>query len=81
MIEERIVLDLVAQHRPVSTRELDLSDTDYFATIWRRTDIRRLLADIIKVNTSAAEFSDWFQLESEEIATAEPVKEQEVALT
>lgn len=45
----------------VTTRDIDFNDTDYFATIWRRTDIRRHMSDVVRVNTTQPEFSEWFR--------------------
>ena len=45
----------------VSTRKLDLQDTDRFADVWSRPDLRRMLSDIVCVDTSADEFAEWFR--------------------
>lgn len=47
----------------VSPTERDLNDTDAFESVWKRTDVRRSLSEIVKVNTSAPEVADWFRLE------------------
>ncbi len=45
----------------VSTRHLDLRDTDRFASIWTKTNLRRMLSEIVCVDTNSSEFSDWFR--------------------
>ncbi len=47
----------------VSTRDVDLNDTDAFDVVWKRTDIRRSLSDVVKVNTSDPKFDSWFSME------------------
>lgn len=58
------VLSETASHAKVvlvSSQDRDLRDTDVFEAVWKRTDIRRSLHDVLKVNTSAPEFFDWFR--------------------
>jgi uncharacterized protein (DUF58 family) len=55
----------------VSPTERDLNDTNTFESVWKRTDIRRSLGDIVKVNTSAPEVADWFRLEPRDARFAE----------
>jgi len=52
----------------VSTRKLDLHDTERFAAIWSRINLRRVLRDVVCVDASAAEFAEWFR-ESHSTAT------------
>jgi uncharacterized protein (DUF58 family) len=52
----------------VSTRKLDLHDTERFAAIWSRINLRRMLSDIVCVDASAAELAEWFR-ESRTTAT------------
>lgn len=47
----------------VSPHDRDLRDTELFESIWKRTDIRRSIIDIVKVNTASAEFAELFHLD------------------
>ena len=46
----------------VSPGERDLNDTERFEQVWKKTEIRRSLSEIVKVNTSSAEFESWFRV-------------------
>ena len=46
----------------VSTRSLDFADTDYFAPVWTQPRIRRLISEIICVDTTSDQFGEWFDI-------------------
>lgn len=47
----------------VTSRDIDLHDTEAFDVVWKRPDIRRTLSDVVVVNTEGAHFEEWFRLE------------------
>ncbi len=46
----------------VSTQPRDLHDTDAFSQVWNDTNLRRGLSDIVHVDTTSADFHEWFQV-------------------
>lgn len=56
----------------VSPGERDFNDTEKFEAVWKKTDIRRSLNEIVKVNTSSAEFESWFR--AAEVQKERPVE-------
>ena len=58
----------------VSPGPRDLQDTTTFAKIWNRTDLRRSLSEIVKVDTSSPDFASWFRTKS--TVKTEPVNQE-----
>jgi len=56
----------------VSTRERDLNDTNVFAEVLKNTAIRQGLGEIVRVDSSADEFAEWFQSERRSGLTTMP---------
>lgn len=45
----------------ITTRDVNVRDTDQFAEMWNRTNLRRLLSDVVCVNTTSDQFGQWFR--------------------